>query len=659
MSTYTQANRLFQATTPFGGEVLLFGNMRAVESLSEPFEFVLVLLSEQSELDADQILGKPVLVKIAAKDSPPRYFHGLTAAFAQVSYGNPAGKGLSEYRVTLRPWLWFLSQTADCRWFQNKTVPDIVQEVCRQAGYTDLRLALSGSYDPWEYCVQFRETDLNFVSRLLEQEGIFYYFEHSESKHVLVLCDDPAQLATMPGYESVPFMPVSGQNPMDLRENIFSWFVEKSFRSGAYATRQFEFKTPSPVLSGTSSVASAYNAAQFETFDFPALAPTPTSTAVERVARLRVQEQQTAQTLARGSGDALGLATGDVFALEKHPRADLNTRYVIRSTVIWMSNGSYVSGDGRSSAEFNISLEAVLATEPYRPARRTVKPLVHGLQSALVVGPKGSEICTDEFGRVKVQFHWDRQGKMDENSSCWIRVAHSWAGKGWGAVQIPRIGHEALVAFMDGDPDRPVIVGSLYNGANQLPYPVPANATQSGVRSRSSTGGTANNYNEIFFEDRKGSEQLSFQAEKDYRLLVKHDSTTSIGNDLTIDVTGTGSAHIKGSLEVKSDTSISLSAGLASLTLSSSGMVEINATMVKINAEELINISTPGAATFSAGTAATFNVGAAATFNVGAAATFNVGAATTITAGGLVQINAVGAANIVASGGVISGPVLG
>jgi type VI secretion system secreted protein VgrG len=593
MSRYTQANRLFQVTTPFGGETLLFGSMRAVEHLSEPFEFALVLPSEQPDLDADQILGKPVVVKIATKDSPPRYFHGLAADFAQVNHGNPASQGLSEYRLTLRPWLWFLSQTSDCRWFQNKTVPDIVQEVCRQAGYTDLRLALSGSYDPWDYCVQFRETDFNFVSRLLEQEGIFYYFEHSQSKHVLVLCDDPAQLTPAPGYASVPFKPVSGQNAMDTRENIFEWMVEKSFYSGTYATRQFEFKTPSPVLSGTSSIARVHNADEFETFDFPALAATPSSAAVERVARLRVQEQQTAQTLAHGSGDALGLATGYVFTLEKHPRADLNTRYLIRSTTISMSNGSYVSSDSRSSQEFNVSLEAVLATEPYRPARTTVKPLVHGLQSALVVGPKGSEIYTDQFGRVKVQFHWDRVGKLDENSSCWIRVAQSWAGKGWGAVQTPRIGHEVIVAFMDGDPDRPVIVGSLYNGANQPPYPVPANATQSGVRSRSSMGGTASNYNEILFEDLKGSEQLSFQAEKDHRVTVKNDSTTSIGNNQSIDVKGNGSTHVTGTLELTSDTAIKLSTGASSITLTAEGIITLSAGMSKLvlSAEALVSLT--------------------------------------------------------------------
>jgi type VI secretion system secreted protein VgrG len=649
MSRYTQANRLFQVTTPFGGETLLFGTMEAVERLSEPFEFVLILPSEQSELDADQILGKPVVVKIAAKDSPPRYFHGLAADFAQINYGNPVSQGLSEYSLTLRPWLWFLSQTADCRWFQNKTVPDIVQEVCRQAGFTDLRLALSGSYAPWEYCVQFRETDLNFVSRLLEQEGIFYYFEHSQSKHVLVLCDDPAQLTTAPGYAGVPFKPVSGQNPMDVRENIFEWFVEKSFRSGAYATRQFEFKIPSPVLSGTSSIARPYNATKFETFDFPALAATPASAAVEHVALLRVQEQQTGQTLARGSGDALGLATGCIFGLEKHPRADLNTRYLIRSTSISMSNGSYVSGDGRSSPEFNISLEAVLAAEPYRPARTTAKPLVHGLQSALVVGPKGSEIYTDQFGRVKVQFHWDRQGKMDENSSCWIRVAHTWAGKGWGAVQIPRIGHEVIVAFMDGDPDRPVIVGSLYNGANQPPYPVPTSATQSGVRSRSSMGGTASNFNEILFEDQKGSEQLSFQAEKDHRLTVKHDSTTKIGNDLTIDVGGTGRACIVGSLEVTSNTSITLSAGLASIKLTQTGAIEIDGTMIKITAGEVM---------INAGATLNMTAGGAATLTAGGAAAFTVGGAVAITAGAAVEITAAGLANITAAGGIIEGPVL-
>jgi len=585
MSQFSQANRPYRATTPLVEDALLFGSMEAEERLSRPFEFVVTLYSEQAGLDADQLLGKPVTVRIVRNEGHPRYFNGLVADFAQVAFDGR----LHHYRVTLRPWLWFLSLTADCRAFQSQTTPQIVQAVCRQAGYTDLRLALSSSYEPREYCVQFRETDFDFVSRLLEQEGIFYYFEHSDGKHVLVLCDDPATLTSAPGYDSVLYQPSTGMDFLHERELLTSWTYEKSFRSGSFATRQFEFKTPTPVLAGTSSISRDHRPAQFETFDFPALAATSTSVAVEQVARVRVQELQTGQMLARGAGNASGLATGRVFRLESHSREDLNIRYLISSTRIKMSNSAYFGGQGGAGAQFALSIEAVKADEPYRPARTTVKPLIHGLQSALVVGPSGAEIYPDEYGRVKVQFHWDRQGKMDENSSCWIRVAQTWAGNGWGAVRIPRVGQEVVVAFLDGDPDRPVIVGCLYNGTNKPPYSLPGNATRSGVRSRSSTSGTASNFNEILFEDKKGSEQLSLQAEKDHQLVVKNDSTSKIGGKVSIGADH--SSNIGTSLEVTAGTSITLSTGLASLTLNAAGVVELSGTMITINGVEAVNIT--------------------------------------------------------------------
>jgi type VI secretion system secreted protein VgrG len=578
MSQFSQANRPYQATTPLGEETLLFGSMEAEERLSRLFEFVVTLYSEQGDVDADQLLGKPVTARIVRPDGTQRYFNGLAMDFAQVAYDGR----LYHYRVTLRPWLWFLTLTADCRAFQNQTTPQIVQAVCRQAGFSDLRLALSASYEPREYCVQFRETDFNFVSRLLEQEGIFYYFEHSDGKHVLVLCDDPATLTSEPGYDSILYLPTTGMDALHERELLTSWTFEKSFRSGSFATRQFEFKTPTPVLAGTSSISRAHHPSQYETFDFPALAATSSAAAVEQVARVRVQELQTGQMTARGSGNASGLAAGRLFTLESHSREDLNIRYLISGTRIKMSNGSYFSGQTGGGPRFAISIEAVRADEPYRPARITVKPLVHGLQSALVVGPGGAEIYPDEYGRVKVQFHWDRQGKMDENSSCWIRVSQTWAGNGWGSVQIPRLGQEVVVSFLDGDPDRPVIVGCLYNGSNKPPYGLPANATRSGVRSRSSKGGTSANFNEILFEDKKGSEQLSLQAEKDHQLVVKRDSTSKIGNNSTMEIVG--------SLQVTAS-AITLTAGLASITLNKLGMIEISGTTVLINGVEAVNIT--------------------------------------------------------------------
>ena len=405
MAQFSQTHRLFQITTPFGGDTLLFGRMQAAERLSQPFEYVVTAFSERGDLDADTILGKPVTVKIATEEKPPRYFQGLAADFTLVNFAEQ----LYEYQVTLRPWLWFLTQTADCRTFLNMTVPDIVQEVCKQAGFTDLRLALSGSYDPWEYCNQFRETDFNFVSRLLEQAGIFYFFEHSASKHEWVLCDDAAQLTTVPAYETIPFLPDSGTSRLRLKSTISA--------PGPVRSRS----VPGPTRRGSSNSRrrrrfspGRRDRARLRSFPvrdvrFSCLAATSSTAAVQKVAQVRVQELQTGQTLARGAGNAAGLTTGYVFALEQHPNAAQNVRWLVSGTTIEMSNSGYLATAQSAASEFKISVETVLASEPYRPPRLTPKPLVHGLQSALVVGPKGSEISTDEYGRIKVQFHWDRQ----------------------------------------------------------------------------------------------------------------------------------------------------------------------------------------------------------------------------------------------------------
>jgi type VI secretion system secreted protein VgrG len=532
MPVITQTKRPVRLTTPFGGDTLLLGQMSAVESLSQLFQYDLVLVSEKGDLNPDTILGKPVTITmLGGERMKERFFHGLVTEFAQAGYD----ERLHEYRAVVRPWFWFLTRTADCRVFQNKSVPDIFQEVCRQAGFADFRVSLTGSYDPWEYCVQYRETDFQFLSRLLEREGIFYFFEHSSDKHVLVLSDDAGQLKTVSGYDSVPFFPPAAPGTQRERDHLSAWEFHKAFHPGSYATREFDFKTPTPVLAGTASITRQHEAAKFEIFDYPAATTQQNSAALERIAKVRVQELQASQMQARGSGDAQGLTTGKLFKLTGHPRSDLNIQYVVTSTTIELLNDDFKTGGG-GDQQFTISIEAVDAREAYRPARKTPKPIVQGTQTAIVVGPKGEEIYTDEFSRVKVQFHWDRYGKLDENSSCWVRVAQAWAGKAWGGIQIPRIGQEVVVSFLEGDPDRPLVIGSVYNGSNKPPYALPDNKTQSGFKSRSSMTGAADNFNEIRFEDKKGAEQVYIQAEKNQDILVKNDETHSVGNDRKKDV---------------------------------------------------------------------------------------------------------------------------
>jgi type VI secretion system secreted protein VgrG len=530
MAAKYQDNRSVKISSPFGPNALLFARMSAVEHISQPFSAELTLLSEKSDLDADKILGKPLVVTLGAGNCV-RHFHGLVTEFEQTGFS----ERFHEYRAVIRAWYWFLTRTADCHIFQGQTVPEIVKAVCKQVGFSDIETRL-GTYQPWEYCVQYRETDFNFLSRLLEQEGIFYFFEHSADKHVLVLADDIGRCKPADGYESVPFYPATAGDALRERDHLQSWSVQKSFQPGNFATREYNFEQPSPILAGTASVSRKHDPSKFEVFDFPADANQLTSAGVERVAKLRIQELQVSQMVARGGGDAAGLAVGKTFKLTGHPRPALNIEYLVTSTSIDLSSDSYHAGEGSGTTRFSLSVEAVDAREPYRPPRITPKPVVQGTQTAVVVGPKGEEIHTDEFGRIKVQFHWDRYGKLDEKSSCFVRVGQMWAGKSWGGIHIPRIGQEVIVSFLEGDPDRPLVIGSVYNGANKPPFPLPENKTQSGIRSRSSQDGTADNCNEFHFEDKKGSELVFLHAEKDQTFEVENDESHSVGHDRNKDV---------------------------------------------------------------------------------------------------------------------------
>ncbi len=529
MATKYQDNRSVKVTSPFGPNELVFARMGYREQVSQPFQCEVALLSESGDLDPDKILGKPLTVSLATTGTTPlRYFHGLVTEFEQVGYR----ERLHEYRAVTRPWLWFLTRTADCRIFQGKSVPDIFQEVCRQASFGDLDLRL-GSYPPLEYCVQYRETDFDFLSRLLERAGICYFFEHSANKHVMVLVDDVSRCKPVSGYDSVPFYPPTANDALRERDHLQAWSFQKSFQPGSFSSRDYNFEQPSPIPAGTSSISRPYETSKYEIFDYPAEADPPTSGAVEQVAKLRVQELQVPQMIARGSGDAAGLAAGSVFKLTGHPRSSLGIQYLITSASIDLSADAYDAGAGGGETQFSIAVEGVDAREPYRPPRVTPRPMIHGTQTAVVVGPKGDEIHTDQFGRVKVQFHWDRYGKLDENSSCFVRVGQLWAGKSWGGIYIPRIGQEVIVSFIEGDPDRPIVIGSVYNGANKPPYALPDNKTQSGIKSRSSLEGTTDNFNELRFEDKKGAELLFLHAEKDQAIEVENDESHSVGHDRT------------------------------------------------------------------------------------------------------------------------------
>jgi type VI secretion system secreted protein VgrG len=527
MATITQTNRAIQVKTPFKDNALLVERMQLIDQLSRPFELQLHLVSEDGKLNPDTILGKDVTVTIPPMKGGKRHFHGFVTEFSQVGYS----RRLHQYRATVSPWLWFLTRTSDCRIFQGKSVPDIFEEVAKGHGFTDYKLKLKGSFEPFEYCVQYRETDFNFISRLLEQEGIFYYFTHKEGSHLMVLSNDANDAEAISGYGEVPFFPPSAPEAQRERDHLTSWTFSKVVRPGAYVTTEYDFTQPKTRLLQTATISRSHAKSGFEIFDAPAEIPKMTTGETARIARIRVQELQSDHMVARGSGNAAGLATGARFKLTKYPRDDLNIEYLVTSVALTATSDPHVSGGSDGELEFDVQVEAVDVKTPWRPPRLTPRPSVQGPQTAIVVGPSGEEIYTDKYGRVKVQFHWDRHGKEDENSSCWLSVSQPWASKNWGAINIPRIGDEVVVAFLEGDPDRPFVIGRMYNGTHMPPHELPAKKTQTIFMSRSSRGGAVENCNEIRFEDEKGKEELYIHAEKDQLIEVENDEKHEVGHD--------------------------------------------------------------------------------------------------------------------------------
>lgn len=528
----TQRNRGIQVKSPLGADTLLFQQLTGTERLSQPFELHLTLLSEQGDINPDDLLGQDMVVSFQPEKGPRRYLHGVVTELAQSGYNDR----YHEYSVTLRPWLWFLTRTSDCRIFQNKSVPEIFEQVVKEYGFSDYKLRLEGQFPKREYCVQYRETDFNFISRLLEQEGIYYFFVHEEGRHVMVLANDVGAHSSVEGYKKVPFFPPGGETAQRERDHLSVWTHTRAVHSGAYVTTDFDFKAPRKALLKRASVSRKHARSDFEIFDYPAELAVPEASESERIAKLRMEELQATHMVARGRGNAAGLTPGFRFQLEGHPRADFNIEYLIIAAHYTLTSDTYSTGAVGASDEVEIAVEAIPAETPFRAPRVTPKPVMQGSQTAIVVGKSGDEITVDNYGRVKVQFHWDRYGKNDENSSCWVRVAQLWAGKNWGGVHLPRIGQEVIVSFLEGDPDRPIITGRVYNGDQMPPYDLPANATRSGIKSRSTKGGSAENFNELRFEDKKGEEEIYIHAEKNLTVVIKNDHSISVGNDETLSV---------------------------------------------------------------------------------------------------------------------------
>lgn len=533
----TQANYPIVAKTPLDEDKLLFYSMSGTEQLGRLFHYELELLSNDPEILLKDLLGGNATVRFQRHDGELRYFNGYISRFSQTGMHGE----YYVYQATLRPWLWFLTRTADCRIFQEKKIPDIIKEIFRDNGFSDFEESLSNSYRTWNYCVQYRETDFNFISRLMEQEGIYYYFKHENGKHTLVISDSIGSHETVPGYEEVPYYPPEETDRRE-RDYISNWHLSQEIQPGVYALNDFDFEKPKANLQVKSAIKRDHEQADFEIYDYPG--EFIETSDGETYVRTRIEELQAQYEIAKGSGDVAGLTTGCLFKLTNYGREDQNREYLVASVNYELGPQEYESTDSTGEdSYFTCDFMAIDSQQPFHSSRTTPKPLVQGPQTAIVVGKSGEEIWTDEHGRVKVQFHWDRYGKADENSSCWVRVAQVWAGKGWGGMNIPRIGQEVVVEFLEGDPDRPIITGRVYNKDNTPPYKLPDEKTKSTLKSNSSKGGDG--FNEIRLEDKKGEEQIFIHAEKNIDLRVKSDRFETIGHDRNLVIENDKKEHVK------------------------------------------------------------------------------------------------------------------
>jgi type VI secretion system secreted protein VgrG len=556
----TQAERPLTLTTPLGKDVLMCTAISGTEAMSQLFSFEVECVSEKpDQVKLDKLLGQPAQVTVLLKEGE-RHFHGIVNR--AVCTGRDIGdqERYTHYRLEVVPWLWLLTRTNSSRIFQNKSIRDILQEVLKEHGAGELQLQLKGTYDPVDYCVQYRESDFDFVSRLMEEEGIFYFFKHEDGKHTLVLGDTPDANKPCPGQSKAVFEPEGGSGERE--DVVTSWTEQQVYRTGKWTTWDHNFQMPDKNLeaSATTRIKVGGNDA-YEIYDYPGRyaqrfnKPDERMGDVEKQGRtfikLRMEAEEAQQTTISGASLVRAFAPGFHFELDKPPQGVSSGPYVLTQVRHSARQAAYISGqeDFRYENDFLCIPHSV----PFRAPRQTPKPIVHGSQTAIVVGPPGEEIYPDKYGRVKVQFPWDRNGKRNQDSSLWVRVSQIHAGKGFGAISIPRIGEEVVVAFMEGDPDQPIIVGRVYHAANMPPFTLPDSKNISGMKTNSTKGGGG--YNEMVMDDTKDKELIRIHAQYDMDTTVEHDDRQTVHNDRTITVNG------KHTEKIKKDTSIKILEG--------------------------------------------------------------------------------------------------
>jgi type VI secretion system secreted protein VgrG len=581
--------KLVKLHNPLGSK-LKFHHMSASEQLSQVPKYNLELLSEDPDIDFTEVLGQHMTVEldlpegtgeatrqtfVAGKTGGPgkRYFDGIVS---RISYTGKNGSD-HQYSVVVQPWLAFLNNTQDYKIFQGKPVIEILKDVFADAPGAKFEDKTTALYTKWEYCVQYAETDLNFVLRLMEQEGITFYFTHQlittkdgkkEGEHTLVLADSLTGHSPFNGYEAIPYQGQEQDTRKDA-ECIHTWQRTQQVKPGRVVVTDYDFTRPNVDLQQRRQQPPSHNLADMEIFSYPGYFNKEVDG--EQFVRNQMEAQALLTEQARGSSNARGLACGHRFKLQGFIRTKDNISYLVTGTNIWLTQAQEAGmNDGVQTAallktssdlsqaprntlakadrgpKIDCDFTVINASVPFRPQSLTPKPRVPGPQTAVVVGPEGEEIHTDEYGQVKVHFHWDRYGKKDGDDTCWVRVSQVWAGNNFGFQAVPRIGQEVIVDFLEGDPDQPLITGRVYNAKQMAPWDLPANKTQTGVLTRSTSGGDPHTANALRFEDKRGEEEIWFHAEKHYRTEVENSETKTVGANRSKTIGKNETNHIKG-----------------------------------------------------------------------------------------------------------------
>jgi type VI secretion system secreted protein VgrG len=565
-STSTQSYVTVTMSPPAGIPLSLH-NLHAQEELGRPFEFDLALSSDKAKPDLTSWLGASCTLAITLPDkTTKRYFNGVVA---RALYDGLLG-GAYRYRLELRPKVWLLSRIQDCYIYQNMTVWAIINDIFSRASITaisDKRQNSAGS-ETLEYCVQYNETSLAFVTRLMEKYGIYYYFTHTDGEHTLVFADDPNSHTALT--KAIPFVFKQTQYTT-VEDHMWEWTADQRLQPGTATFKDYNFTTPSADLTAKTSQSGKYaDYSTFEVYEFPG--PYAVVADGTKISNVRMQRFTRQSLTLRGVSNSRLIYTGCKMTLSGFSDSSQNKEYLVVGADYTLGQAEGVpSTDGNIADTFVCTMHAIPGTVPFQLDEMTPWPRMHGPQTAKVVVASGDEITTDKYGRIKVKFPWDRSSAQDDTASCWIRVAQIWAGSSWGGMYIPRVGMEVVVDYLNGNPDRPIIVGCVYNATNMPPDTLPDNKTKSDIMTNSSKGGGG--FNQLRFEDNKGSEEVYFQAQKDYNKLVKNNETVTVdqGNRSITLNKGDNSFTVsqgKNTVTIQQDNSVTIKQGNNSLTVS-------------------------------------------------------------------------------------------